>query len=186
MQRKAMTRLMGLQFKVVYRQGKDNVVADALSRMGHLWAIQSVSSMQPQWIQELVNAYATDPRAQELLTQLAAGKCEVQGYTLEEGVIRYNTKIWVANNSALQTKIISTFHPIGGHSGMQATYQRIKQLFYWKCLQTDVEDFVKQCIICQQAKHLNTLPAGLLQPLPIPAGAWQDISMDFIEGLPKS
>jgi hypothetical protein len=49
-----------------------------------------------------------------------------------------------------------------------------------------VEDFIKQCPICQQAKHTNTLPAGLLQPLPILEGAWKDLSMDFIEGLPKS
>jgi hypothetical protein len=49
-----------------------------------------------------------------------------------------------------------------------------------------VEDFIKQCSICQQAKHLNQSPAGLLQPLPIPEGIWMDISMDFIEGLPKS
>jgi hypothetical protein len=50
----------------------------------------------------------------------------------------------------------------------------------------DVEDFVKQCQVCQQAKHERNHPTGLQQPLPIPSGAWQDISMDFIEGLPKA
>lgn len=49
-----------------------------------------------------------------------------------------------------------------------------------------MQRFIKQCQVCQQAKHLHTHPQGLLQPLPIPDGAWQNISLDFIEGLPKS
>ena len=43
-----------------------------------------------------------------------------------------------------------------------------------------MEDFVKQCAICQQSKHVHHHPLGLLQPLPIPDGIWQDLSMDFI------
>lgn len=49
-----------------------------------------------------------------------------------------------------------------------------------------VTEFVQQCDVCQHAKHSNQHPNGLLQPLPVPKGAWQDISMDFIEGLPMS
>lgn len=50
----------------------------------------------------------------------------------------------------------------------------------------DVESFIKQCEVCQHAKHSLNHPMGLLQPLPIPEGVWRDISMDFNEGLPKS
>ena len=94
--------------------------------------------------------------------------------------------MWIGNNSALQTKIIAAFHasPIGGHSGITTTYHRIKGLFYWKGLKQAVESFVQQCDVCQHAKHTHDHPAGLLQPLPIPIGAWQDWSMDFVEGLP--
>ena len=45
---------------------------------------------------------------------------------------------------------------------------------------------MRECSICQQNKHENVLTPGLLQPLPIPLAPFIDISMDFIEGLPKS
>jgi hypothetical protein len=75
---------------------------------------------------------------------------------------------------------------IGGHLGIKATQTRVAQLFTWKGLKQDVEHFVHQCEICQKAKHNTQHPAGLLQPLPIPQGAWQEVTMDFVEGLPTS
>jgi hypothetical protein len=70
MQRKEMTRLMGLQFKVVYKKGKENIAANALSRVPHLMLIQAVSEAHPVWLQEVLNAYHTNQKAQELLISL--------------------------------------------------------------------------------------------------------------------
>jgi len=44
-----------------------------------------------------------------------------------------------------------------------------------------VQKFINHCMICQSCKP----GLGLLHPLPIPGEVWIDISMDFIERLPK-
>jgi hypothetical protein len=187
-QKKAMAKLMGLQFRVVYKKGKENVAADALSRVGHLMVLQTVLQVQPLWIQDVLNSYTTDAEAQDLLAQLAVHSPNEKGFSLQQGVIRKDGLIWIAHNSALKTKLIAALHDsaVGGHSGGQATYHRLKRLFWWKGLKADVLEYVKQCDVCQHAKGERTHPPGLLQPLPIPQGAWQDLTMDFIEGLPKS
>ena len=188
LQRKAMSKLVGLQFKFQYKRGVENGAADALSRVGHLLTVNALSLCQPAWTQEVTNSYETDIEAQTLLAQLAITSPDERGYTLNQGLIRYKGRLWIGANSALQTKLISALHysPIGGHSGATTTYHRVKKLFMWRGLKTVVEDFVRQCQICQQSKHENISPTGKLQPLPVPSAPWQDISMDFVEGLPKS
>jgi hypothetical protein len=49
-----------------------------------------------------------------------------------------------------------------------------------------IKQYIQECETCQRNKSENVHPAGLLQPLPVPHQIWEDISMDFIDGLPKS
>jgi hypothetical protein len=53
-------------------------------------------------------------------------------------------------------------------------------------MKSDVKAFVASCTVCLQAKPDRAKYPGLLSPLPVPAESWQVISMDFIEGLPRS
>jgi hypothetical protein len=57
---------------------------------------------------------------------------------------------------------------------------------YWVGMQKRIRDFVRECDVCQRQKYSATTPGGLLQPLPIPNAVWEDLSLDFITGLPKS
>jgi len=59
-------------------------------------------------------------------------------------------------------------------------------LFFWPSLKKDITEFVATCMTCQRCKHKQVAYLGLLQPLAIPDHAWEEISMDFVEGLPKS
>jgi hypothetical protein len=123
-----------------------------------------------------------------LLQELAVLSPNAKGFSLEHGLIKYKGRLVIGSNSGLQTKMIAALHAsaVGGHSGVQASYKRIRSLYHWNGMKVDVETFVQQCSVCQQAKHIHTHPAGLLQPLPPPKAPWREITMDFIEGLPVS
>ncbi|WVZ71682.1 LOW QUALITY PROTEIN: hypothetical protein U9M48_020237 [Paspalum notatum var. saurae] len=143
LQRKAMARTMGLQLKVKGKYSCGCFVSCG-SPNGYSISFSGTTS------QEVLNSYTTDPVAQKLLAQLAIHSPDSEGYELVDGLIKH--------------KVIAAMHssPIGGHSGAKATYYRVKRLFGWKGLRSDVDDFVKQCHICQQSKHelIHTHPGS--------------------------
>lgn len=59
-------------------------------------------------------------------------------------------------------------------------------MFYWPHMREDIKEQLKCCIICQQTKYSMEKKQGALQLLPIPVKPWQEITMDFITGLPNS
>jgi hypothetical protein len=72
-----------------------------------------------------------------------------------------------------------------GHFGVKKTKDVLSTHFYWPRMHHDVERYMSRCTTCNKAKsRLN--PHGLYMPLPIPSAPWEDISMDFVLGLPRT
>lgn len=188
-QHKVLSKLMGMQFRIVYKKGSENRVADALSRRPHPdLEINAISQAQPLWILSVLDAYQQDCYARELLQRLSLSSSTDGDFTLHEGIIRKKNRIWLPEKCELHQQLIREFHasPLGGHSGIPVTLRRMKQLFTWKGMSKAVHQFVRECGVCQQAKPDRAKYPGLLQPIPVPDSAWQVISMDFVEGLPRS
>ena len=72
-----------------------------------------------------------------------------------------------------------------GHFGREKTLLMLADHFYWPKMRRDVYRFVSQCITCHKSKS-KLKPHGLYTPLSAPTTPWEDISMDFVLGLPKT
>ena len=72
-----------------------------------------------------------------------------------------------------------------GHFGVKKMEQVLADHFFWPKMRRDVERHVLRCETCHKAKScLN--PHCLYTPLPVPSAPWEDISMDFDLGLPRT
>ena len=130
-------------------------------------------------------SYALDPTLQSYVQGTTTTK---PSYSVIDGYLRKRGRLVVGPDEELKAIILNWVHssPTGGHAGRDATIKKLQQMFYWKGLTKDVQQHVRNCSTCQSCKYDSIASPGLLQPLPIPTQVWHDISMDFIEGLPKS
>jgi hypothetical protein len=53
-------------------------------------------------------------------------------------------------------------------------------------MKIEIARYVAKCDACRRVKAIHMKTAGPLQSLPIPTWKWEDISMDFIVGLPRT
>ena len=125
--------MLGLRYRIVYCRGEENTVVDALSRRPHPETLLALSLPTHDWLASLQQWYSTDSEATDLLTQLSLDSAAQPPFSLRQGVILYKERIWLGSNAALQNKVISALHDsaVGGHSGVSATFAKVRQLFYW-------------------------------------------------------
>src|SRR6187551_1939465 len=69
---------------------------------------------------------------------------------------------------------------------MHQDVPRSKGSFWWKKMREDIAEYVAKCDSRRRIKAERQRPVGLLKPLEIPMWKWEDISMDFVVGLPRT
>ena len=111
---------------------------------------------------------------------------EVDGYIIHDGFLFFGRKLCIPQTS-LREFLVWELHAGGlaGHFGNEKTIEAVEYRFHWPSLKRDVAKFVGRCHVCQLAKQKKQ-NTGLYTPLPVPSCPWQDISMDFVLGLPKT
>lgn len=181
-------KLLGYQFDIVYKPGATNGGADALSRMYETGELHSLISY-PVWSDggQLMEEVHQDEALATIIAALKANTTSKPGFSYREGVLYYEGRLVISAQSMWIPKLFHEFHatPQGGHSGFYRTYRKLAANIYWIGMKRAVQEYVRSCDVCQRQKYLATTPGGLLQPLPIPEKIWDDLSMDFINGLPK-
>ncbi|KAL0546889.1 hypothetical protein IC582_016807 [Cucumis melo] len=169
---KWIAKLLGYSFEVEYKLGLENKATDALSRVTPTVQLNQLTVPTLIDLKIIKEEVEKDDHLSRIILRIKAEE-EVSKYSLRHDMLQYKGRLVIAKKSSLIPTILHTYHDsvFGGHSGF---------------LKGDVQKYCEECVVCQRNKSLSLLPASLLTPLEIPNRIWDDISMDFIEGLPKA
>ncbi|XP_061721161.1 uncharacterized protein LOC133527960 [Cydia pomonella] len=181
-----------------------NVVADTLSRpvcsgdshedCGVCSVVVDLPTKNPA---ELRREQLADPEVEKIVkevegsNEVASRRWTERGYLMEQGVLyRYNPDSdsetpQLVIPISLRAEILKECHdsPVAGHPGVDRTYQKIAQLYYFTGMRRIITDYVKACIHCQRYKAINTKPPGLLQT-PLMNQRNEVLAMDLFGPLP--
>ncbi|GKE69763.1 ty3-gypsy retrotransposon protein, partial [Tanacetum coccineum] len=180
-------KLLGYDFEIHYKTGKENCVADALSRIEESHHFTLYVPTFP-WTQELRDFYSTTNEGRGWIDRITNEPNSLPGHHIHDGLVYVHNRLLIPQVPSLRVKLLHEYHSttLGGHSGITATIRRLNSSFFWPHLKKDVTRFITECVTCQQTKYSTQKPYGLLQALPIPNQVWEEISMDFITNLPSS
>jgi hypothetical protein len=146
-------------------------------------------SVEPTLQDQIIMAQIGDKGVQvikEMLNQkVDKYKCFRQD---NKGVLWFEDRLVVPGNIELRKKILDEAHlsKFFMHLGSNKMYHDLRSLYWWTRMKREIAKYVSECDTCQRIKASHLKVAGTLQPLPIPSWKWEDLSMDFIVGLPNT
>jgi hypothetical protein len=198
--------------EVHYHPGKANVVADALSRkvhcnhlelepvsdplceemrklnlevveQGNLYALAAESNLYDR----IVTSQRNDEDIQIVKQKLAEGDPKYTCFQKDhKDVIWFGKRLVVPVDPEIRKTIFDEAHmsKFSIDPGSTKIYQDLKQNFWWSNMKVDIAKYVAECDTCHRMKASHLKSACVLQPFSITMWKWDDISMDFVVGLP--
>ena len=184
------------QYKIEYKSGATNVVADQLSRPASIIRLVGQDNLLGMTKDEFIQRQGDEPRWRELREYLEGGRVPRHKYppvilnqfVVEDGILYYSkTKLdhtllyLLVVPTNLRKKAMTHVHEKeSGHLGQLKTMLKAEDYFYWPNLRSDVRKYVKECITCQQTKSAASLQRQWRE-LPPVLRPLERISIDITE-----
>jgi len=202
------TKLIGYDFKIIYKKGIFNQAADFLSRYPIENNITATTNEHHINIVEPVNLKVLQARDSYLKNIIAVlENSEIidikwqkiaKSYTLnnKNGLIYYkekingNPKLVLAIPQILTQEVIQNFHDnkmSGAHLGVHKVYNKIRTRYHWPLMHKQIKAYVTSCILCQKRKPDKSIQVGKMRTYPVENGIpFSDVTIDYIGPLMNS
>ncbi|GFT00395.1 transposon Tf2-6 polyprotein [Trichonephila clavipes] len=156
-------------YEVKYLKGSTNIEADMLSRHPVAHHLQHSSHLLD------INEIKTHQKNDNL--------CGPKYHEIKEVIVikkKHLHKIVIP--FSLRLKLLNQAHEQFGHPGVQKMLNLISLQYYWPNITTDINEFVKHCMVCQLNKKRKQKKFGLLQQVPPTSKPFEFISVDIVGG----
>ncbi|KHN35640.1 hypothetical protein glysoja_019389, partial [Glycine soja] len=141
-QQKWIAKLIGYDFEVKYKPGKENNAADALSRQ---MTYATITTVQCEVWEGLEDEVQNDEKLKVLVQALVGDPLSHPGYQLKGGRLYHEGRVVIPKNSPRIAWLLHEFHAtaVGGHSGYLRTYKKISGLVYWEGMRKQIKELTK-------------------------------------------
>ena len=196
-------------FTIQHRSGPTNGNADALSRRPYESVVAALDQPGVQ-VDRVRDAQRRDHTLADIISYLekeslpnnsAAAKAvlhSIDNYYLDpDGLLCH---IWVPGGrrvpgirsqlvipTSLRQEILIGGHddPLAGHLGVNKTYEKLRERYYWPKMFADVQFWCLSCTHCQMKKSPKQRQTAPILPIPV-EGAFDRVAVDCLSPFPVS